>query len=66
MESGLHGTTLSSDPERTTERSLDVAQRNPGSGVMVEQFPRISLRCIRATGSGFHDESFVGWAERFI
>jgi hypothetical protein len=51
-EEGNHSST-------TTECSLDEAQRNPGIGVMVEQFPRISLRYIRATGSGHCDPNAV-------
>jgi hypothetical protein len=39
--------------------SPDEAQRNPGVGAAAEHFPRIPLRCMRATCCALHGPSSV-------
>jgi hypothetical protein len=48
-------------PNECTEKhtSPDGAQRNPGMGATTVHFPRIPLRCIRATCCAFFGASAV-------
>ena len=59
MDSDSHGTTLGPDLATTKVCSPDAAQRNPGTGAMIEAFSRISPRYIWATCSGsFHPGAY--------